>query len=406
VALVRNLLALAVCQGVFMSTSSLMVTVGTLAGHALAADKALATLPATGTVVGTALATVPASFLCRRLGRRHAFLVGAALGIAGGALGAAAVTLGSFALLVVGTGTVGMSAAFGQLYRFTAAEAAPPAWRGRAIALVLTGGIAAGFAGPYLARLTADALPVPFLGAYLCVPALVAVSLPFIARLDLPLPVEDVRERPARPVGTIVRQPAFLVAALSQMTAYGVMNLEMTGTPLAMRAHDHGLAETAFVIQWHVIGMFAPGFATGRLVERVGERPVILAGIALNMASVAVARAGTGVGDFWLALLLVGVGWNCMFVAGSAMVTRTYTTAERARAQGANELLVFGTVAVTSVVSGQLLHRHGWHAVLAATLPMLLAGLAAALWRVERRGPSDAGVAALAPTPGARTARR
>jgi MFS family permease len=357
-----------------------MVTVGSLAGHALAGDKALATLPATANVVGTALAAIPASYLCRRLGRRQGFLVGAALAMAGGALGAAAVTARSFPLLVLGAGLVGMSAAFGQLYRFTAAEASPPAWRGRAISLVLAGGIAAGFAGPQLARVTVEALSVPFLGAYLCVPVLAALAIPFIARLDLPRPLEAPVDEPARPVGAIVRQRTFLVAALSQMAAYGVMNLEMTGTPLAMQAHHHGLADTAFVIQWHVLGMFVPGFLTGRLVERLGERPVILAGIALNLASLAVARAGAGVGDFWLALLLVGVGWNCMFVAGSAMVTRTYTTAERARAQGANEFLVFGTVALTSVASGQLLHRHGWHAVLAAALPLLLVALVAGLW--------------------------
>jgi MFS family permease len=382
----RNLLALAVCQAMFMSTSSLMVTVSTLAGHALAHDKALATLPATGNVVGTALAAIPASYLCRRLGRRHAFLVGAALAVSGGVLGAAAVTARSFWLLVAGAALVGMAAAFAQLYRFTAVEASPPAWRGRAISLVLAGGIAAGFAGPQLARLTVEALPVPFLGAYLCVPLLALLAVPWIARLELPRPAPASHDAPARPVTAIVQQPAFVVAALSQMMAHGVMNLEMTGTPLAMQAHHHGVADTAFVIQWHVLGMFVPGFLTGRLVERVGERPVILAGVALNLASLAVARSGSDVVHFWLALLLVGVGWNCMFVAGSAMATRTHAPAERARAQGANEFLVFGTVALTSVASGQLLHGHGWHAVLAAALPMLLVALAAGLWPAGPRG--------------------
>jgi MFS family permease len=396
---VSNLVALALCQAVAMSTSSLMVTVGSLAGHALAADKALATLPATGNVVGTALATIPASYLCRRLGRRQSFLVGAALGMAGGGLGAAAMMVRSFSLLVLGAVLVGMSAAFSQLYRFAAVEVSPPARRGRAISLVLAGGIAAGFAGPQLARLTAEALPVSFLGAYLCVPVLAAVAVPLIARLDLPAPARGSVGEPARPVGTIVRQPAFLVAAVSQMTAYGVMNLEMTGTPLAMRAHHHGLADTALVIQWHVLGMFVPGFVTGRLLERVGERPVILSGIALNLASLAVAMAGTGVGHFWLALVLVGLGWNCMFVAGSAMLTRTYTPAERARGQGANELLVFGTVALTSLTSGQLLHHRGWHAVLGAAVPLLAAALAAGLWRLEEGTAPAVAAAPVGPSP-------
>lgn len=374
----RNVVTLALGQGIVMTVSSLMVTVGTLAARPLTADGSLATLPATATVLGTAIATIPASQASRRLGRRSAFLVGAGLAMAGGALGAAAVAAHAFPLLLLGTALVGMSAAFGQLYRFTAVEASPPEWRGRAVALVLAGGLAAAFVGPQLARVTAHALPVPFLGAYLCIPALAALSVPLLVRLELPAPVHAPRAEAPRSIAAIVRQPAFVVAAVSQMMAYGAMNLAMTSTPLAMATHDHGLADTAFVIQWHMVGMFAPGLVTGRLVERFGERPVILAGIVLNGAGVGAGWAGTSVGHFWLALVLVGAGWNCMFVAGSTLATRTYAQAERPRAEGANDFLVFGTVALTSVASGQLLHRHGWGAVLAAMLPMLLGALVVA----------------------------
>jgi MFS family permease len=165
----------------------------------------------------------------------------------------------------------------------------------------------------------------------------------------------------------------------------GVMNLLMTGTPLAMMAHHHTFADTAFVIQWHVVGMFLPGFFTGTLVKRWGERPVIAAGIALNLLAVAAGAHDVGVGNFWLAMTLDGVGWNFMFVAGSALVTKAYAPAERARTQAANDFLVFGTAAVTSLSSGQLLHHRGWQIVLATAAVMLLAALGGSLWRAPRR---------------------
>jgi MFS family permease len=390
----RNVLLLALCQAVFMSTASLMVTIGSLAGHALAADKALATLPATAVVVGTALGTIPASLSMRRVGRRLGFMAGGGLAMAGGLVGAAAVSLESFWLLAGGTFLVGLSSAFAQLYRFAAAEAVEPARRGRAMSLVLAGGLAAGFVGPQLARSTADLLGTRFLASYLCVPLLSVLSVLLLTGLDLPPPVEARAERTSRPIGAIVRQPLFLTAVVSQMTGYGVMNLLMTGTPLAMMTHHgHGLADAAFVIQWHLVGMFLPGFFTGSLVQRVGERVTILIGIAVNGASLAVGFAGVGVWHFWLALALVGVGWNLMFVGGSTLVTRTYASAERARAQAANDFFIWTTVAVTSLSAGQLLHHRGWQAVLATAVPLL--GLAAAALLAGRRG-----AAPQAPGPG------
>jgi MFS family permease len=373
----RNVLLLALCQAAFMSSASLVATVGSLAGHALATDKALATLPATAVVVGTALGTIPASFLMRRAGRRLGFIVGSAFAIAGGLVAAGAVGMGSFWLLALGSALVGMSSAFGQLYRFAAAEAVPSAERSRAISMVLAGGLVASFVGPQLARLTANLFSTAFVASFLAVPALALLTVLFLLGLRLPVAASDPAVGSTRPLRAIVRQPTFVAAVISQMTGYGAMNLLMTGTPLAMTAHHgHGLGDAVFVIQWHMVGMFLPGFFTGTLIQRIGERATILLGIALNGASLAVAFAGVGVWHFWLALTLLGVGWNLMFVGGSSLVTRTYASAERAKAQAANDFLIWATVAATSLSSGQLLHRHGWHAVVTTTLPLL--GLAAA----------------------------
>jgi MFS family permease len=381
----RNVLLLALCQVAFMSTASLMATIGTLAGHALAADKAMATLPATAVTVGTALGTIPASLLMRRIGRRPGFVIGSLVTMAGGLVGAWAVVIGSFWLLAVGALLLGVSSAFAQLYRFAAAEAVTPAHRARAISFVLAGGLVAGFVGPQLARATADLLDTRFAAAFLSVPILALISIALILGLRLPAAIGPQAAGSVRGVRTIVRQPLFVLAVVSEMTGYGVMNLLMTGTPLAMTAHHgHGLGDAAFVIQWHLVGMFLPGFFTGPLIHRVGERVTIALGILINAASLAVGFAGTTVWHFWLALLLVGAGWNLMFVGGSTLVTRTYTPGERTKAQAANDFLIWAMVTLTSLSSGQLLHRHGWPSILYTAAPLLglaATGILVAMWR-------------------------
>jgi MFS family permease len=267
---------------------------------------------------------------------------------------------------------MGGASAFAQLYRFAAAEAVTPERRGQAISFVLAGGLLAGFVGPQLARRTADLLDTRYAASFLCMPLLALASIGLLLGLRLPTPGESHIMGGARPVSAIVRQPLFVTAVISAMASYGVMNLLMTGTPLAMVAHHHyGLGDAAFVIQWHLVGMFLPGFFTGTLIQRIGERATIAAGIAVNGASLGVAALGTTVWHFWLALLLVGVGWNLMFVGGSTLVTRTYAPAERTKAQAANDFLIWTTVAVTSLSSGQLLHRRGWGAILWTAAPVL-----------------------------------
>jgi MFS family permease len=382
----RNVLLLTLTQATSSTSVTLMAAVGSLAGYALASNKALATLPSTMAVIGTALSTIPASMLMKRVGRRVGFIVGALCAMIGGLISVAAMAHGQFWLLTAAALFLGVSVAFAQQYRFAAAETSLPEFRSRAISFVLAGGLAAAFIGPMLARGTVQLFETTYLGAYLCVPVLGVFTVAWLAGLRMP-PLSDEGTSisgAARPIAEIVRQPIFIVAVLAQMMGQGVMNLLMTGTPLAMMAHHHTFADTAFVIQWHVVGMFLPGFFTGTLVQRWGERTVILLGIALNLLAVAAAWLDVGVRNFFLAMTLNGIGWNFMFVAGSTLVTKAYAPAERSRTQAANDFLVFGTAAVTSLSSGQLLHHRGWQVVLTTAAVMLLAALAGSLWRVSR----------------------
>ena len=384
----RNVLVLTVTQATSSTSLTLVSAVGSLAGYALASNKALATLPSTMAVIGTALSTIPASLLMKRVGRRVGFVVGALCATAGGGISVAALAHGQFWLLTAAALLLGVSVAFAQQYRFAAAETSLPEFRSRAISFVLAGGLAAAFIGPMLARGTVELFETTYLGSYLCVPVLGLLTAVLLAGLRMPPPAEEAVRvgGPVRPITEIVRQPIFIVAVLAQMMGQGVMNLLMTGTPLAMMAHHHTFGDTAFVIQWHVVGMFLPGFFTGALVQRRGERTVILLGIALNVLAVAAAALDVGVHNFWLAMTLNGVGWNFMFVAGSTLVTKAYLPAERSRTQAANDFLVFGTAAVTSLSSGQLLHHRGWQVVLATAAVMLLLALAGSLWRTTRAG--------------------
>jgi MFS family permease len=382
----RNVLLLTLTQATSSTSVTLIAAVGSLAGYALASNKALATLPSTMAVIGTALSTIPASLLMKRVGRRVGFVVGALCAMAGGLISVAAMARGQFWLLVAAALFLGVSVAFAQQYRFAAAETSLPEFRSRAISFVLAGGLAAAFIGPMLARATVQLFETTYLGSYLCVPVLGVLTAAWLAGLRMPPPPDAAAlvAGPARPIADIVRQPIFIVAVLAQMMGQGVMNLLMTGTPLAMMAHHHTFADTAFVIQWHVVGMFLPGFFTGTLVQRWGERTVVLLGIAFNLLAVAAAWLDVGVHNFLLAMTLNGIGWNFMFVAGSTLVTKAYAPAERSRTQAANDFLVFGTSAVTSLSSGQLLHHRGWQVVLTTAAVMLLAALAGSLWRVSR----------------------
>jgi MFS family permease len=376
----RSLALLAACQALLFAHSSTVVAVNGLAGHALAGDKALATLPVTAWVAGAAVATVPASLFMRRWGRRAGFTLGALAGLAGAALCSWALVRRDFWLLCLGTAVFGIYHAVGQYYRYAAADAVAPSRRGRAIALVLAGGLAGGIVGPELSKRTLDLLPTLYLGSYLSLVIFLLPVLALVRRLELPAPAGADSESPGRPLGAVMAQPAFVVAATSGAVAYGVMNLLMTATPLAMGACGHAYGAAALVIQWHVIGMFAPSFVTGTLIDRLGVLRVMLAGVALLAACVGVGISGMSVAHFWLALVLLGVGWNFLYVGATNLVVAAVRPAERAKAQGANDLVIFLTQAASSFGAGLVLQRSGWDALNVLSTPFIAAAGAAVIW--------------------------
>ncbi|MBI3992149.1 MAG: MFS transporter [Candidatus Lambdaproteobacteria bacterium] len=369
----KNVLVLAICQALFMSGGSLLISVAGLVGLALAPDKALATVPVSIYVVGMAVATLPSSYITKRLGRRAGFLIGSMVGLLGALVCVGALMLWSFWLFLLGSMLIGAHAAMAQLYRFAATDAAPEHFRSRAISLVLAGGLVAAYVGPQIAKLTRNLVPgVEFMGAYIAAALLLVALALVLTQLRIPPPkASTLAPAPARPLGAIVSQPRFVVAVLSCMFGYGTMSLLMTSTPLAMVAHAHPFNDAATVIQWHVVGMFLPSFFTGSLINRMGELPVIFAGVVIDLFCVVVALGGYEFFNFWLALILVGLGWNFMFVGGSSLVTRTHNEVERAKTQGTNDFLTFATMSVASLSSGTLLHFLGWRPVLWTAVPMV-----------------------------------
>jgi MFS family permease len=379
---------LAVCQGLLLTNNSILITVNALVGYALATDKALATLPVTSYFVGSALTTLPLAMLMKRYGRRTGFTIGAMFAIVGSLVCAAAVYAGNFWLLCLGVVVLGAYFAAGQHYRFAAADSAPADFKSRAISLVLAGGIAGGFLGPETSKLTTDLIAGhPYTGAYFSLVAFALLSIWVLRGLEIPPLPESERREAGRPLGEIARQPVFAVAVLCGTVSYGVMNLLMTATPLAMIASDHPFSEAAFVIQWHIVGMFAPSFVTGNLINRLGLMTVLLAGVALNVVCVAIALSGVDVMHFWLALVLLGIGWNFMFVGATALLTESHTPAERAKVQGVNDSAIFITMIVTSLASGALFTIQGWQAMNLWAVPILLLAGVAVLWLAWMRRP-------------------
>ncbi len=383
----KNVAVLAACQALLFTNNAILIAVNGLAGYALAADKSLATLPVTGWVVGAALTTYFASLLMKRIGRRGGFTVGALIGIVGAGICSAALAIGSFWLLCLGTTVFGAYNAFGQYYRFAAADAATPDFKARAISYVLAGGLVGGIVGPATSRFTVEWLPTTYLAAYLSLIGFILLVLVLLRFLDIPEPTAAESTERGRPLAKIVAQPGFVVAVLAAAFGYGVMNLLMTATPLAMGVCGHPYGAAATVISAHVVGMFAPSFVTGDLIRRFGVVNVMLWGVVLNLVCVGIALAGVEVAHFWWALVLLGVGWNFMFIAATALLTETYHPAEKAKVQGLNDLLIFVTMASSSFASGMILERNGWQTLNYAAIPFVAAVGVAALWlTVKRKG--------------------
>lgn len=382
----RNVLVLSACQATLQTGGVTLIAVTGLAGYALASDKYWATAPLTCYVLGSAMTTIPASLLMKSIGRRAGFQIGTGIGVVGAAACAFAIWIANFWALCAGMMVMGCYTAFGKYYRFAAADVAEPSFKAKAISLTLAGGIVGGFLAPEMAKRTKDFFTdYMFLGSYLSLMVVCVVAALLLTQLEIPQLSEHERKDSGRPLGAIMRQPVFIVAALAGALSYGIMNLFMTSTPLAMHAHHHHFNEAAFVLEWHVLGMYGPSFFTGSLIHRFGVLNVILAGIAMLFVAVVAALAGTGVMNFWLALFLLGVGWNFMYVGGSALLTECHTPAERAKTQAANDFMIFATMAISSASSGLLLNKSGWHAVNYGSIPFLLLALFATLWLIWQR---------------------
>lgn len=382
----RNVVLLAVCQALVMSCLSLALTVSALVGSSLAPDPGLGTFPLALQFVGTMATTIPASMLMERIGRRAAFSIGALVGALGGALGAQAIFTGSFWLFAVASLLLGVMTGFAVYFRFAATDTASDAFKARAISYVLAGGLIAAIAGPQIAIWSRELFaPVLFAGGYVAIAVLTLAMLAVLQFIRIPRPSETTVQSPGRSLVEIVRQPAFVVAAAAGMVSYGAMNLIMVSTPLAMVACSHPFDDAAFVIQWHVVGMYGPSFFTGNLVKRFGVTPILGLGAVLILACVGVNLSGIAVIQFWTALVLLGLGWNFLFVGGSILLTETYRPAEKAKVQATNDFLVFGTTAVTALSSGALFHRFGWEALNLTIVLPVVAVLAAALWLNRRR---------------------
>ncbi|OHC64102.1 MAG: hypothetical protein A3H93_02345 [Rhodocyclales bacterium RIFCSPLOWO2_02_FULL_63_24] len=389
----RNIALLAAAQALLLTNGIMLVAINGLLGLQLAADKRLATLPITTYVIGGALATLPAAFFMKRHGRRAGFMLGAGLGILGALISAFAVSIGSFWLLCLGTVFAGVYNAFGQQYRFAAADAAPLDWKGKAISLTLAGGILGGVIGPEVGKLTRTLLEPTYLASYGALIGFATLSLLIASRLDIP-PLSVAEQRAVgRPLSRIARQPAFIVAVLAAACGYGVMNLLMTATPLAMDICGLPFANTAFVLQWHVIAMFAPSFFTGDLIKRFGVLNILLVGAGLMFVCIGIALSGVTLMHFWWALVLLGVGWNFLFIGGTTLLTETYRPEEKAKVQGTNDFVVLGVQGLTSLSSGVLISSEGWASLNTYALPIVaMTTLASMLLWLRRKYSTGPGV--------------
>ncbi|MCG6857850.1 MAG: MFS transporter [Salaquimonas sp.] len=401
----KNALLYAACQAFNGAAAPVSISLGALAGsYMLAADKSLATAPVTGYNVGVALASLPAAMIMRSIGRKRGFMSGALIGICGMILAAYAIVHGNFWLFAVALAVNGMAGSFTQQYRFAATDRGTPDYKAKAISWVLVGGVAAAIIGPQLVLLTRDLLaPVPFAGAYMSGTLLFAISLVVMTFLESSKPAsraavasEAADAAPAdtgRPLFAIITQPRFMVAVLCGTSSFALMSFLMTAAPLAMIGCGYSVDESTLGIQWHVMAMFAPSFFTGSLIARLGKELIVAIGLVILAACGVVALMGIELANFWGSLILLGIGWNFGFIGATAMVTETYRPEEKAKAQGANDFILFGTVAFASFMSGQLLNAYGWNVLNLLVFPIVVICLISLGWLVTRKPPRQGLVA-------------
>jgi MFS family permease len=381
----RNAIVLTVATAFGGSLMPIAVALAGLAGsYLLASDKSLATVPVTALTVGSALATLPAAALMAKIGRRFGFMAGSLPAMIGGIVTCFAILQNSFVLFTFGCLLVGCSAAFVQQYRFAAVDGGSEVVRGKALGLVMGGGVLAAIVGPQTAIFTRDWFaPIPFAGAFLAIAALSLGNALVTSRLvDLQPAKGPVTEVPAeaRSLREIARQPRFVAAVLCAMSSYALMSLVMTAAPLAMVGCGLTQDDAALGIQWHVLAMFAPSFFTGRLIARFGKDRIVIAGMALLSACAVVSMTGLSLAHFWGALVLLGIGWNFGFMGATAMLTETYLPQEKGKVQGLNDFLVFSTSALSSLAAGLLINGPGWSFINSIVFPVAILCLAALAW--------------------------
>jgi MFS family permease len=381
----RNLWLLAICQGLFLTNNVTFIAINGLVGLSLAPAGWMATLPVMGYVVGGALSTGLVAKSQAAWGRKRSFQMGLLVAVGSSLLCAYAAYSRNFGLLVAATLIAGYYNANAQLYRFAAAELALVAFREKAISLVMAGGLLGAVIGPNLAAVTRSLTAVPFAGAYLALAGVALLAMLLLSGIAFPPTPKKTSIDGGRPLREILRQPVFIVAASTGALSFGVMNLLMAATPLAMQGHGLPFSDTALVLEWHVIGMFAPGFFTGHLIKRFGTQPIMATGLLLNIVCVGIALSGVHLHHFLAALFLLGIGWNFLFTGSTALALGAYRPEEKDKAQGALNFCVFVVLALSSLASGVLVTTQGWTLLnLGTLLPLGLTGLALAWLAVLR----------------------
>ncbi|WP_199899669.1 MFS transporter [Sneathiella glossodoripedis] len=382
-----SILFMAGAQAMLNSTTSILISSASLVALLLLGeDKSLATVPVTAVVTGTALATIPASYFMKKQGRKPGFLFGITLGICGAALAAYSIYIHNFIGFTLGAMLIGTSTAFGNYYRFAAVDVAGPQNRSKAVSYVMAGGLIAGFIGPQIASHSKDLfIQYQYLGPYLAIIGLGLLAIFFISFVKIPNLKEESHAEPARPLFEIIKQPTAIVAIASAMIGYAGMSFVMTATPIAMIGCGLTAADSFNVISWHVVAMFGPSFFTGSLISRFGEFHIIFVGALLGILCVVVALSGLLISHFWLALVLLGVSWNFMFIGGTTLLTTTYKPSEASKVQGFNDFLVFGTVATASLSAGILQTQFGWDVVNLSVLPFFAAIAVVTLFKGMKR---------------------
>ena len=378
---------LGLCFALSGTSASLTISAAALVGQRIAENPAWATLPLSLNLLGTMSSGIPASLLMQRVGRCNGFRIGTVVGLLGTLLNIYAIQSESFILFCLGSYLIGCLLGFGQLYRFAAIEVTPEEHKARAISLVLFGGIFSGILGPGIAFLTKDWVEgAPFMGSYQSLIGLYILVFLLLQLVDLPKPTVSEQQPRTRPFWEIVRQTSWKISVLSAALGYAAMALIMTATPLSMQVHHHSFSASAFVIQWHVIAMFLPSFFTGNLIQRFGRKNIMLMGVGLNLLCILINTQGQFFLSYWSALILLGVGWNFMFVAGTTLLTETYRPEEKALVQGVNDVLVFGSAASGSLLAGILQNQVGWESLNVVMAPPLLLLAGWLLWLKSNRG--------------------